>query len=108
MYTNFNLGTVNASGSVVNTGRFQTNILVIFGKYFFLIAYSNVLVFVFAFILVFVEDRLCRLPVAQAAGYYVTRLGAWQQQDFSNKLLQARKYTNTLHINFYMFSSVLI
>ena len=93
MYTNFNLGTVNASGSVVNEGRFQTIILVFFAKYFF--ALSNVLIFVFAFILVFVEDRLCRLPVAQAAGYYVTRLGAWQQQDFSNKLLQARKCTNT-------------
>ena len=95
MYTNFNLRLVNASGSVVNKGRFQTIILVIFAKYL-LIALSNVLVFVFGFILVFVEDRLCRLAVAQAAGYYVTRArrlatAGFQQQAAPSTILN----TNT-------------
>ena len=97
MYTNFNLGTVNASGSVVNTGRFQAIILVIFAKYFF-----NCLVKCFR-ICICIYTCICgrqALQAASCAGSRVLRnasrrlaTAGFQQQ--AAQSTQIHKYTNT-------------
>ena len=102
MYTNFNLGTVNASGSVVNTGRFQAIILVIFAKYFF-----NCLVKCFR-ICICIYTCICgrqALQAASCAGSRVlrnassapgnSRISATSCSKHANAQIHKYKYTNT-------------